>query len=447
MKRLSTAIFKNCMLVSALASIAAIVLFMVLFYGNYRTEFYNNLKNEADVLKSVADYGGEAEILKVESDHRITLIASDGYVLFDNRTHVANLDNHSEREEFSEAIDSGTGFAERNSDVLGKKALYVAVKLENGSVLRVSDAKPTFLGLMGDIWWIMLAIFLVELLLSFLVALNISKKVTAPINEIDLENPDSSEIYEELNPLLTKIGEQNCQIAKQLNDLKAEHDNQDAMRRDFTANVSHELKTPLTSISGYAELIKTGIAKDDDVERFASKIYDESQRLITLVGDIIKLSQLDGKDIPVEFTKVNLYEICESVVSQLELSASKKNVTFKLKGDRVELYTAAKVVEEIIFNICDNAVKYNKPGGTVKIKIRQCVDGVELSVRDTGIGIAKSELDHIFERFYRVDKSHSKEIGGTGLGLSIVKHGVRYLDASLTIESEIDKGTVIRIVF
>lgn len=446
MKRLSTSIFRNCMLVSALASVAVIVLFMTLFYKSYYDENYNNLKNEAEVLKSVADYGGAYEIYKVESDHRITLIDEDGYVLHDNRVNFTEQD-HSDREEFIEALENGIGDAQRKSESIDKKLLYIAVKLENGGVLRVADAPPTFGGLMGDIWWIMLMIFAVETVISFFVALKISKNVTKPINDINLENPDTAEIYEELSPLLTKIDQQNKQIHKQLKDIRLEHDNQDAMRRDFTANVSHELKTPLTSISGYAELIKTGIAKNDDVVRFAGKIYDESQRLVTLVGDIIKLSQLDGKDIQVEYAKVDLYALCESVVSQLELSAQKKNITISLKGDRVELNTAVKVVEEIIFNICDNAIKYNKPGGTVDIKVRQCVDGVELSVKDTGIGIDPDELEHVFERFYRVDKSHSKEIGGTGLGLSIVKHGVKFLGASLTMESEVGKGTVIRIVF
>ena len=449
MKRLSTAIFRNCMLVSALASVAVIALFMSLFYKSYYNEQYNNLKNEVEVLKSVADYGGEYEIYKVDSDHRITLIDKEGYVLHDNRVNSVLLDNHSEREEFTEAISDGMGDAERDSQSIdgNEKSLYIAAKLKNGSVVRVSAQKPTFAALMGDIWWVMLLILSVETLISFFVALKISKNVTKPINEINLENPDGASVYEELSPLLTKIDEQNLQIAKQLKDIRAEHDNQDAMRRDFTANVSHELKTPLTSISGYAELIKTGIAKNDDVVRFAGKIYDESQRLVTLVGDIIKLSQLDGKDIQVEYAKVNLYELCESVISQLELSAQKKDVSITLSGDKVELNTAVKVVEEIIFNVCDNAIKYNKPGGSVNIKIRQYVDGVELSVKDTGIGIDPDELEHVFERFYRVDKSHSKEIGGTGLGLSIVKHGVKFLGASLTMESEVGVGTVIRIVF
>ncbi len=299
----------------------------------------------------------------------------------------------------------------------------------------------------ADIILAVFVIFIIEMVVSFIIAFKVSKYITKPINELDLENPQKNHVYEELTPLLERINAQNEQITRQVSDLKREHKNQDDMRRDFTANVSHELKTPLTSISGYAEIIKTGIAKPEDVERFAGKIYDESQRLITLVGDIIKLSQLEGNEIQVEYANIDLYSLCQSVIEQLEMAAEKKNIKFYLSGDRVQLYTATKIVEEIIFNLLDNAVKYNKQDGKVDVKVIQCMDGVELSVADTGIGISKDEIERVFERFYRVDKSHSKEIGGTGLGLSIVKHGTRYLGASLSIESEVDKGTVIRIVF
>ncbi len=298
-----------------------------------------------------------------------------------------------------------------------------------------------------DILWAVIIIFTVEIVISFIIAFKVSRSINAPINELNLENPQRNSVYEELTPLLDKIDRQNEQIGRQLQDLKNEHKNQDDMRRDFTANVSHELKTPLTSISGYAELLKAGIVKDEDVKRFAGKIYDESQRMVTLVGDIIKLSQLDGNDIEVEFKDVDLYSICESVISQLELSAEQKNVSISLTGEHIVLNTAPKIVEEIIFNLCDNAVKYNKPSGRVDVKIKQCLDGVELSVCDTGIGIPENETERVFERFYRVDKSHSKEIGGTGLGLSIVKHGARYLGASLSVESKLGVGTTIRIVF
>ncbi len=298
-----------------------------------------------------------------------------------------------------------------------------------------------------DILLAVIVVLAVQITLSVLLAYQASRSITEPINKLNLEEPKSAAVYPELLPLVERIEAQNNQIAQQLTDLRAEHEKQDAMRRDFTANVSHELKTPLTSISGYAELIKTGIAKDEDINRFAGKIYDESQRLITLVGDIIKLSQLDGKDIKVNIERIDLYSVCEAVLSQLEMAAKEHSVTMELKGDRVFINAAELIVEEIIFNLCDNAVKYNKPGGRVTVEINQRVDGVEVTVADTGIGIPKEDLEHIFERFYRVDKSHSKEIGGTGLGLSIVKHGAKFSGASVSVESELNVGTTVRIVF
>lgn len=274
-----------------------------------------------------------------------------------------------------------------------------------------------------------------------------SREISDSISRISVSSPDRSSAYPELSPLCDRIEEHNRFVSQQIAALEAEHHTQDDMRREFTANVSHELKTPLTSISGYAEIIRDGIAKEEDVRRFAGKIYDESGRLITLVGDIIKLSQLDGKDVPVKIEDIDLYGVCEGVLSHLEHTASKKNVTLSLKGEHILIRGGEQIVEEIIFNICDNAVKYNKQGGRVDVSLRQCVDGVELSVADTGIGIAAKDIDHIFERFYRADKSHSKEIGGTGLGLSIVKHGVKFMGASVFVESEIGKGTTVRVLF
>lgn len=301
--------------------------------------------------------------------------------------------------------------------------------------------------LLVDLLIAVVIVLAVETALSALLAYRAAKSIIEPINKLDLEDPKSNAVYRELSPLVERIETQNNQIAKQLTDIRIEHEKQDAMRRDFTANVSHELKTPLTSISGYAELIKTGIAKDEDVEKFAGKIYDESQRLIMLVGDIIKLSQLDGKDINVTVERIDLYAVCEAVLSHLEMAAKEKNITMELSGDRVFINAAELIVEEMIFNICDNAVKYNKSGGKVSVEIYQRVDGVEVTVSDTGIGIPKGDIEHIFERFYRVDKSHSKEIGGTGLGLSIVKHGAKFLGASVSVESEIGVGTTVRMVF
>lgn len=301
--------------------------------------------------------------------------------------------------------------------------------------------------LLVDLIIAVVTVLAVETALSVLLAYRAAKSIIEPINKLNPEDPKSNAVYCELSPLVERIETQNNQIAKQLTDIRIEHEKQDAMRRDFTANVSHELKTPLTSISGYAELIKTGIAKDEDVGKFAGKIYDESQRLIMLVGDIIKLSQLDGKDINVTVERIDLYAVCEAVLSHLEMAAKENNITMELIGDRVFINAAELIVEEMIFNICDNAVKYNKSGGKVSVEIDQRVDGVEVTVSDTGIGIPKGDIEHIFERFYRVDKSHSKEIGGTGLGLSIVKHGAKFLGASVSVESEIGVGTTVRIVF
>ncbi len=274
-----------------------------------------------------------------------------------------------------------------------------------------------------------------------------ARRICAPINRLDPQQPEIAGLGAELSPLVQHIQEQNTLTVQRLQELRAEHEQQDKMRRDFTANVSHELKTPLTSISGYAEIIRNGIAQPEDVTRFAGKIYDESQRLITLVSDIIKLSQLDDKDVAVQIEELDLYALCQSVISHLELSAKERGVTFRLQGEHLKIRGAEEIVEEMIFNLCDNAVKYNKPGGKVLVQIRQCVDGVELMVSDTGIGIPKEDIPHIFERFFRVDKSHSKEVGGTGLGLSIVKHGAMFMDASVSAESTLGEGTTIRILF
>lgn len=290
-------------------------------------------------------------------------------------------------------------------------------------------------------------ILVCAVLLSAILSARLARSITEPINRISLKNPQKEPEYAELAPLIHRINEQNQRITQQLERERAEHERQDAMRRDFTANVSHELKTPLTSISGYAELLKSGMVQPADVTRFSEKIYEESRRLITLVGDIIKLSQLDSKEVKATVEEIDLFATAQAVISHLEMAAAQKNVTVTLTGDHITINGVYQVVEEILFNLCDNAIKYNVEGGRVDVSLKQCVDGAQLTVSDTGIGIAKEELPHLFERFYRVDKSHSKELGGTGLGLSIVKHGARFLGASVSLESTPGKGTVVRVVF
>lgn len=289
------------------------------------------------------------------------------------------------------------------------------------------------------------------LIIPLVVTLSVLRAVTVniidPINNIDIESPETSDLYSEFSPLVDKIASQNNRILQQMEELRFESQNKDKLRREFTANVSHELKTPLTSISGYAEIIRDGIARPEDTLRFAGKIYDESQRLITLVEDIIKLSRLEGSNIEVTHGSIDLYTLCENVISRLEPVAAKRDISFVLNGDRCNISGVVYIIEEMITNLCDNAIKYNKDGGTVTITVRQCIDGVELSVADTGIGIPENDIPRVFERFYRVDKSHSKEIGGTGLGLSIVKHGALYHNASISIDSKLGCGTTVKVLF
>lgn len=298
--------------------------------------------------------------------------------------------------------------------------------------------------------WATVAFFIFAALfagISVLAAISLSKKISAPVNAIDFDAPDRGRLPKEFAPLCQRIENQNREMEKRFQSLASVNDSQESLRQQFTANVSHELKTPLTSVSGYAELIRDGMVEGENISRFAGKIFDESQRMINLVGDIIKLSQFDEKDINVKIEPINLLSLCQTVISGLEPLAKKQEVTINLFGDDVEINGAELIVEEIIHNLVKNAVKYNKKGGKVDVSVRQCLDGIELSVSDTGIGIPEEDIEHIFERFYRVDKSHSKDIGGTGLGLSIVKHGAMFHNASLSVESKVDVGTTIRVLF
>lgn len=289
---------------------------------------------------------------------------------------------------------------------------------------------------------------LIIALIAVMISGWIADSISEELNKIDWDKPDESNVKSEFLPLIERISKKNEQIASQMNELKCEHESRDRMRREFTANVSHELKTPLTSISGFAEIIRDGLVKrEEDVNRFAGNIYDEAQRLITLVGDIIKLSQLDEEALPVKWEDVDLYEICSAVLEQLRPVAETRGIELELWGESTVIYGVWQIIDEIIFNLCDNAVKYNRDSGFVKVTIDRFDDRVEVAVRDNGIGISPEEHERVFERFYRVNKSHSKDIGGTGLGLSIVKHGVAFLNAEYHIESNLGDGTRIKVVF
>lgn len=300
---------------------------------------------------------------------------------------------------------------------------------------------------MLDLFTPLLAVLVMALVLALVLAAWVARYITDPLSRIDLQNPDDRQVYEELQPLVQRISGQNRQIQQKVDELKVEHARQDAMRREFTANVSHELKTPLTSISGYAELIQNGLVKPEDVPRFAGTIYKEAQRLIVLVNDIIRLSRLEDQDVLEETQTIDLPALCRETCGYLGDAALRRRVTLICSGEECTIRGVRQIAEEIVYNLCDNAIKYNKEGGSVWVTVSSRDGQPVLEVRDTGIGIPQEELDRVFERFYRVDKSHSKELGGTGLGLSIVKHGAAYLNAKLEIESQEGEGTAIRVVF
>lgn len=444
---MSKRIFITILAVCLVVLLAATLLFTVSFYNRYNDVFSDSLETEAKFLSESINKSGYEIYDDLTVEHRVTIIDKDGTVLFDNKHIASSLENHFDREEISEAYEKGYGYSVRQSSTLSEITINSAILLENGHILRVSAVQPSILNVLQEIAVPILLVFFFMVAFSLILAFKAADTLVAPINKINLECPEESHIYHELDPLVKRISEQNRQIKDHVEAIKAEHEKQDALRSEFTANVSHELKTPLTSISGYAELLKSGMVREEDVTRFAGKIYDESQRLITLVSDIIKLSKLDSQEIKVIREDFDIYNLAESVISRLEKAASDNDVSVTLTGDKVKIFSVRQIVEEIIFNLCDNAIKYNKPGGEVNVAIKQYSDGVELKVSDNGIGIAPEDLDRIFERFYRVDKSHSKEVGGTGLGLSIVKHGAKFLDARVYIESEVNKGTNISILF
>lgn len=446
-KKMSKRIFLNMFIISSVVIALTTILTVVIVYKSFSNQNIAALKGELTATSSGVELNGVAFLKSLSGKHRITLVDSSGKVLFDNRNDINSLGNHNDREEIREARENGTGYSERYSDTLSRKTINVTKLLNNGDVLRLSEDMSTVWSTLMDTIFPMICVMVFAILIAAYIAGRVSKAVTTPINQIDLNEPDREKVYDEIEPLIDKIIKQNNQIDKQIEQLNMEHEKQDNLRRDFTANVSHELKTPLTSISGFAEIIQNGMVKEEDITRFAGKIHSEAQRLIILVGDIIKLSQLDGKDIAVKMEPIDLYETSQAVMGHLEAAAEKRNIKMFLSGKHLVITGAEQIIEEMIFNLIDNAIKYNKTGGKIYVNIFKNDDGINLSVEDTGIGIKDEDIGRIFERFYRADKSHSKEIGGTGLGLSIVKHGANFHNAKVFVKSKYKEGTKITILF
>lgn len=391
-----------------IAALSAFVISLALIVGTMYSYFANvqrlQLRTETE-MASLAVNSQQLSYLEElpRGDYRITWIAADGRVLYDSEKDTGELENHLEREEVKIALQRGYGESQRYSGTMLTRMLYSAQKLPDGSILRLSMSQYTVLKV---IWDMGLPIGII-LLLVIAATMLISAKETQKANQEETE----------------------------------------AMRREFTANVSHELKTPLQSISGYAELMKNGMVMEKDMDYFAEKIYAEAQRMIRLVQDIIVLSRLDEGQENTTRSPVNLYSVAQSAMHSLESMAEKNNISMELIGQKVVMEGIPQLINSMVYNILENAIKYNTPGGSVVIQIANIAGHPQISVRDTGIGIPKKDRKRIFERFYRVDKSHSKEVGGTGLGLSIVKHAAKLHNAKLEIDSVVGEGTLMVVKF
>lgn len=417
-----------------------------IMYDKYNSYMQQDVKNEAEYIRYGLENTG-MEYLTRETGQlttsRITLLNAQGEILYDSERHPEEMENHGNRPEIQEAMKNGEGEQIRFSETFSDQTFYYAVKLDDGDILRVAKTTDSVFHTMVSSFTLMGALFLIILALGFLLIERQTKRLIEPINRLDLERPLKNVEYEELRPLLNRVDEQNKQIASQVKELKQA----EAVRREFSANVSHELKTPLMSISGYAEIMKNGMVRPQDISEFAGRIYDEASRLTSLVQDIIEISKLDEKSGEMPFENVDLYEIAQDICQNLTLQSKKKNIMLSIEGSNVEIYGVRHILYEMCYNLVDNAMKYNREGGYVNVSLTATGKQVCFTVEDNGIGIAKEEQERIFERFYRVDKSHSRKTGGTGLGLSIVKHGAALHHAKIILNSEPGRGTKIQILF
>lgn len=435
-------IFKNMALLSGSIIIAVLLIIGLAFYHFFYVTRESEVKNEAGyIAAALDDMEPEEYILYMEhvgslSGMRITLIDVQGQVIYDNESDPSVMGNHGDRPEVKEAYEQGYSSDIRLSETLDVQTFYYAIRLKDGQVVRVSCSTSSIFMMLLQAIPVVLAVFLLMLAIALSMAGKMTASIVEPVNNIDLQNPETDFIYGELNPLLIRIKDYNAEVCKN-----------EQMRKEFSANVSHELKTPLTSISGYAELMKNGLVKPEDIREFADKIYIESGRMITLVEDIIKLSHLDEKRVAIEKENCNLMELARPLEGRLAPLARKYKVRFSVEGEPVWIQAVPVMMEEVMYNLATNAIKYNHPGGYATLRIGYQGERTMIQMEDNGIGISEEHQKRIFERFYRVDKSRSKQSGGTGLGLAIVKHVAEYHNGTISVESQEGRGTVITVLF
>lgn len=430
---------KSMILVLCTTLFTTYVLLTVLMYNQIFHNFQEEVEQEAAYVKAAIDIAGEEYLQSmddVQKKTRITVINPAGEVTYDSKEDKFTFANHKSRIEVIRALEYGKGTDVRKSDTTEERAIYCALLLENGNVVRVARTVDNVFSMFIDVLPYMAVIAALMIGCAILLARWQTARLIRPINELNLEEPLENNIYGELRPLLESLDRQN-----------KEKEAVAQMRKEFSANVSHELKTPLTSISGYAEIMKSGLVKQEDMLGFSERIYNEASRMITLVEDIIKLSRLDEGRVEIEKEEVNLYELAREVCSRLSLQAEKRKVRIEVSGEPVICVGIRQILSEMLYNICENGIKYNKEGGMLQVWVGETLQGKKVIVKDTGIGIPKEEQERIFERFYRVDKSHSRQNGGNGLGLSIVKHGAMLHHAEVQVASEPGEGTKMEITF
>ena len=539
-------IFRAIMKVALAVLLASLVLIVAVLHGYFLERVTDELgQSTAYIAHGVENEGMTYLTEGLPQEDRITWVAPDGTVLFDNRQEASAMANHAAREEIAEALQWGEGTAMRHSDTQAQQTIYYALRLRDGSVIRVAAAQQSVWALVLQALRPVVLVMLLALAMAMYLAGQLSRQLVAPINAIDLNDPADT-VYEELSPLMDRLRSQSQQIRRQMDDLRrrqeefkaitahmseglllldkearvlsynsaartllqiqtpvegervqtfsreaglhrcveealaghhceevlegsrrvlaspvtqngsltgavlmvldvTEKEQREALRREFTANVSHELKTPLTGILGTAELLQSGLVKPEDISHFAGNIHREARRLIDLVNDIIKISRLDEGGLADAWERVDLRAVAEQVRQQLALAAEQKHVTVEVRGGSAWVMGVPRIIEEIVYNLCDNAIAYNVSGGHVDLTAVNSADGVRLIVADSGMGIPPEAQERVFERFYRVDQSHSGS--GTGLGLSIVKHGAAYLGAQVSLESKVGKGSVFTLIF
>ena len=428
------------MLIAAVAIILTSIFATFTYYRIFQTEVFGSLRTCAHVLaESIPDENSDlGDYPVVDEDLRITLIDEDGTVFMDTNADIGGMGNHGERPEIKQAFLEGEGRDVRRSETLERSTFYYAMRLKDGDILRVAKETGSIYSMFFDAIPSLMLIAVILFAFCALLAHFLTKSFIAPIEKVakNLDGQVDVGDYKELTPFLVTIQEQHKNIIKSAK-----------MRQDFTANVTHELKTPLTSISGYAELIESGMTGEKETRRFAKEIHRNAKRLIRLINDILQLSELDTRETTLETEQLNLYGMAATCVEMLKINAEPNQVKLNVKGKSAWIEGNRSMIEELLYNLCSNAIRYNKPNGTVEVSVNKTEEGVLLQVADTGIGIPVKHQERIFERFYRVDKSRSKERGGTGLGLAIVKHIVAEHGAKISLESEEGVGTTISVLF